>query len=93
MIPKVFVLFCILYVCSCFRIDSYPLNEWKQIERSIPEETIEFTISMKVENLEALNELTEKLTNIHSPQYRQWKTMEELNEIAHPNASRFRTTQ
>ena len=85
MIPKVFVLFCIFYVCSCFRIDSYPLNEWKQIERSIPEETIEFTISMKVENLEALNELTEKLTNIYSSQYRQWKTMAELNEIAHPN--------
>lgn len=79
-----FLLFAILFfrIISCLE---YPLNEWKQVERSAGDEEVNFTLALKLNNLDVLDELTIRLTTPGSSEFRQWKTIHELNEITKPD--------
>ena len=68
----------------------YPEGEWLMIERSLGEKIVTGTLALKLRNLDALDELAERLTTPGSPDFRDWRSMEELNEITRPSAVEVR---
>ena len=72
-------------VCLCLE---YPEREWEQVGRSGEEEELSFTLSLQMEHLDVLDDLAARLTTPGSPEFRQWKTMEQLNEITKPDVER-----
>jgi subtilase family serine protease len=71
-------------------VSEYPLGEWEMIERSPAGQSVTFTLALKLRNLDVLNELAERLTTPGSPEFRNWRTMEELNEITRPSTTQVR---
>jgi len=76
-----------LFLCALV-VAEFPWTEWTEIGRTSPDAEVKFTMALKLENLDVLNELSERLSTPGSPEYRQWKTIEELNEITRPNPAR-----
>lgn len=74
----------VLFVLSVSALE-YPWNEWELVGEAPAHVKVEFTLALKLENLDVLDDLTERLTTPGSPEFRQWKTIEELNEITKPN--------
>jgi subtilase family serine protease len=68
----------------------YPLSDWHQLDRALPQQSFSFTLALKLENLDFLKELHYQLTTPGSPQYRQWKSVHELNAITQPNSQRVK---
>ena len=79
------LLVAVLFVVGIAAALEYPWNEWEKVEKSPASQTLSFTLALKLENLDVLDELTVRLTTPGSPEFRQWKTMEELNKITQPD--------
>merc|ERR1712137_157368 len=79
------LLVAVLFVVGIAAALEYPWTEWEKVEKSPASQTLSFTLALKLENLDVLDELTVRLTTPGSPEFRQWKTMEELNKITQPD--------
>lgn len=79
------LLVAVLFVVGIAAALEYPWTEWEKVEKSPASQTLSFTLALKLENLDVLDDLTVRLTTPGSPEFRQWKTMEELNKITQPD--------
>src|SRR3990167_2725686 len=77
-------------VCAlvCVALAAFPESEWRQAERADVDLTTSFTLALKLNNLDALDALAARISTPGSAEFRQWKTMEELNEITKPDVAK-----
>lgn len=66
-----------------FAFANYP-KTWVPLSRTEPTEQISFTLALRHQNLDEFNAVFERITTPGSPEFRQYRTIEELTNIIAP---------
>jgi len=80
-VMKLIVAIVALFVCGCCA--NWP-TKWNPETKTPKDTIIEFTLALQQQNIEEFDALFERLTTPGSPEFRQWRTIQELTDMIAP---------